>query len=293
VRGEGHAIRLQTLAPAKINVCLLLGPVREQDGRHELVTVVQSIALSDRVVLQVASGPVDTVHCPGVDERDNLATAALALFRKHFGWRGEPVAITIDKRVPVAGGMAGGSADAGAVLRLLHRHSGLGALDELEEIAIELGADVPSQIRPGRVLATGAGEQLERVPGVSGYGVVIVPAELGLSTAAVYREADRLGLARDRSELSAGLDQVRAALPDLPDELCVNELQPATLSLRPELRQTLDRLESEGADVALVSGSGPTVVGLFRDTERAASVAESIDGALLAKPVGHDAGEVT
>lgn len=286
-------MRLQTLAPAKINVCLLLGPTRPSDGRHELVTVVQSVALSDRVVLEAAEGEADTVHCPGIDAQDNLATLAIALFRRRFGWDGPPVSISIDKRVPVAGGMAGGSADAGAVLRLLHRHSGLGTLDELEEAGIEIGADVPSQIRPGRVLATGAGEQLQRVPGVSGYGVVVVPARGGLSTAAVYQEADRLGLARDTASLSDGLAEVQAGLPDLPDHLCINELQPAALSLRPDLEATLSTLENEGADVAMVSGSGPTTVGLFRDTERARLVADAIDGALFAKPVGHDAGEVT
>lgn len=286
-------MRLQTLAPAKINVCLLLGPTRESDGRHELVTVMQSVSLHDRLVLEEAETAADVVLCAGVPEDRNLAGEAIALFRRHYRWDGPPVQLTIDKRVPIAGGMAGGSADAGAALRLLHHASGLGTPEELEELARALGADVPSQIRPGRVLATGAGERLERVPGVAPYGVVIVQSPIGLSTAEVYREADRLGVIRSAEELEAGLHEIQAALPDLPDHLCINELAPAALSLRPDLQATLDDLTARGADVALISGSGPTVIGLFRDTDNARTAAGQIDGALLAKPVGRDAGEVT
>jgi len=286
-------MRLQTLAPAKINVCLLLGPPRASDGRHELVTVMQSVSLHDRLVLTEHDGAADVVLCEGVDPQRNLATAAIALFRAHYGWDGPPLQLTIDKRVPVAGGMAGGSADAGGALRLLHHATGLGAPDDLEALALALGADVPSQIRPGRVLATGAGEHLQRVPGVTGYGVVIVRSELGLSTADVFREAGRLGLARSVEQLAAGLAEVQAALPDLPDALCVNELAPAALSLRPELQLRLDDLMRCGADVALVSGSGPTTVGLFRDLDAARAAAGELPNALLAKSVGPDVGEVT
>jgi 4-diphosphocytidyl-2-C-methyl-D-erythritol kinase len=189
--------------------------------------------------------------------------------------------------------MAGGSADAGGTLRLLHHATGLGTVEELEELAARLGADVPSQIRPGRVLATGAGETLQRVPGVGRYGVVILQSDQGLSTADVYREADRLGLTRTASELADGLEQIQAALPDLPDQMCVNELAPAALSLRPELQKSIDALVGAGADVALISGSGPTTVGLFHDTDVARAAADDIPGALLAKSVGPDAGEVT
>jgi 4-diphosphocytidyl-2-C-methyl-D-erythritol kinase len=119
-----------------------------------------------------------------------------------------------------------------------------------------------------------------------------VPDPLPLSTAEVFAEADRLGLPRDAATLAAGLAGVRAALPDLPDELCVNELQPAALSLRPDLGARLDALRAAGADVVLVSGSGPTVLGLFHDRERARAVAAEIGGALRATPVGAHAGEV-
>jgi len=283
-------VRLQTRAPGKINVCLYLGPPRP-DGRHGLVSVMQSVSLSDRVWLEDGV-KYDTVECPGVTG-ENLAETALARFRAVTGWRGEPVRVGIEKRIPVAAGMAGGSADAGAVLRLLAHASGLGDPDELQAIAEELGADVPAQIRPGRVLATGAGEILTRVPGVARYAVLVVPSTVGLSTADVFGEADRLCLSRSTAALAAVRAEVEAALPDLPDELCVNELEPAALSLRPDLEATLGAVRAAGADVAMISGSGPTVLGLFRDIDAARAAAEAFPDAVVARPVGPHAGEVT
>jgi 4-diphosphocytidyl-2-C-methyl-D-erythritol kinase len=202
------------------------------------------------------------------------------------------VRITVEKRIPVAAGMAGGSADAAAALRLLARAAKIADRELLLDIAAGLGADVPAQVRPGRVLATGAGELVERVPGVARYAVLVVPSPTPLATPDVYREADRLGLPRDAAGLADALDAVRAALPDLPDALCVNELQPAALSLRPELAGTLDAVRAAGADVAMVSGSGPTVLGLFRDTDAGKAAAKRFPGSHVARPVGPHAGEV-
>jgi 4-diphosphocytidyl-2-C-methyl-D-erythritol kinase len=282
-------MRLETRAPAKINVCLYLGPVRD-DGRHELVSVMQSVSLADRLRLEPGTR-ADSVHCPGI-EGDNLVAAAIERFRARTGWDGDPVRVSVDKRIPVAAGMAGGSADAGAALRLLARASGHDDREVLLGIAAELGADVPAQVRPGRVLATGAGERVERVPGVARYAVLVVPSERGLSTPQVFGEADRLGLPRDRAGLAEALASVRAALPDLPDAVCRNELEPAALSLMPELERTLDAVRAAGADVAMVSGSGPTVLGLFRDVEAGAAAAGGFPGAVVARPVGPHAGEV-
>ena len=158
--GEGLRVTvLHARAPAKINLCLLVGPVRDHDGRHELVSVMDTVSLADDLVLEPADGGADEVVCAGV-EGPNLVAAAIEAFRARIGWDGAPVRITVTKRIPVAGGMAGGSADAAATLRLLAAHAGTGD-DALEELATPLGADVPSQIRGGRVLATGAGERLE------------------------------------------------------------------------------------------------------------------------------------
>jgi 4-diphosphocytidyl-2-C-methyl-D-erythritol kinase len=283
-------VRLETRAPAKINVCLFLGPARA-DGRHELVSIMQSVTLADRLRLEDGDG-ADAVDCPGV-EGDNLVAAAVARFRAAARWDGDPVRISVDKRIPVAAGMAGGSADAAAALRLLARASGIEDADLLHEVAAGLGADVPAQVTPGRVLATGAGDVIERVPGVARYGVLVVPSATPLLTADVFREADRLGLPRDAAGLADALATVRGALPDLPDELCVNELEPATLSLRPELEATLARLREAGADVAMVSGSGPTVLGLFHDRQAAKAARDAhFPGCTVAKPVGPHGGEV-
>jgi 4-diphosphocytidyl-2-C-methyl-D-erythritol kinase len=282
-------MRLETRAPGKINVCLFLGPTRA-DGRHELVSIMQSVTLADRLRLEDGDG-ADVVDCPGV-EGENLVATAIARFRQATGWQGDPVRISIDKRIPVAAGMAGGSADAGAALRLLAKAAGIKDRELLHEIATGLGADVPAQVKPGRVLATGAGEQIERVPGVARYGVLVVRSDVPLLTADVFREADRLGLARDAAALAEALRAVRDGLPDLPDELCVNELGPAALSLRPELHDTLERVREAGADVAMVSGSGPTVLGLFHSVQAAKAAREHFPGSKVAKPVGPHGGEV-
>lgn len=283
-------MRLETRAPGKINVCLFLGPTRE-DGRHELVSIMQSVTLADRLRLEDGDG-ADRVDCPGVDG-DNLVATAIERFRASARWDGDPVRISVDKRIPIAAGMAGGSADAAAALRLLARASGIEDPNMLHEIAVGLGADVPAQVTPGRVLATGAGEVVERVPGVARYGVLVVPSDEPLLTADVFREADRLGLPRDAAGLDQALRDVRAGLPDLPDALCVNELEPAALSLRPELHETLARVRDAGADVAMVSGSGPTVLGLFHDRAVAKAARDAhFPGCKVAKPVGPHGGEV-
>jgi 4-diphosphocytidyl-2-C-methyl-D-erythritol kinase len=244
-------------APAKVNASLLVGPARP-DGRHELVTLIDALTLHDTVTLEPA-GDADEVVCPGVTG-ENLALRALTAFRAATGWSGPPVRLTIDKRIPVAAGMGGGSSDAAAALRLAHRASGLGDDALLHELAAGLGSDVPALVRPGRVLARGAGERLERRP-PGRYGLLVLPSAAGLSTAAVYAEADRLGLARP-------------ALPAGDPEPWVNDLQDAARSLLPEIDEALGAARAAGAAHALVSGSGPTVVGVFPDpagAERAAA----------------------
>ena len=255
-------------APAKVNLCLLVGPTRERDGRHELVTVFEPLELADDVRLGPAAGDADEVVCPGV-RRPNLAHDALALFREATGWDGPPVRVTIRKRIPVAGGMAGGSADAAAALRLAARASGLGDEDLLLDLAFRLGADVPGQVRPRRLLALGAGERLEELdPPPEPYGVLVLPSAEQLSTGAVFAEADRLGHVRDAAELEAVAQDVRAG--HVPP---VNDLEDAARSLLPSIDDALNAALAAGADRAMVSGSGPTVVGFFptpREAERAA-----------------------
>jgi 4-diphosphocytidyl-2-C-methyl-D-erythritol kinase len=275
---------LRERAPAKVNLCLFLGPTRE-DGRHELVTVFQPLTLADVVELEPAGlgASTDTVECPGV-EGENLAARALAAFRERTGWTGQPVRIRIEKRIPIAAGMAGGSADAGAALRLAARASGVGGDDVLGEIALGLGADVPAQVCPRRYLATGAGERLVALAPPAPYAVLVLPAGVPLATADVFREADRQGLPRSAADLAACLREVTARADDLPDELVVNDLEPAARALCPAIDEALVALRRVGAQRALVCGSGPTVVGLFGDLDAARTAATRL-GDRMPRPI--------
>ena len=255
-----------TRAPAKLNLCLYLGPVRD-DGLHELRSLFCPLALSDRIRVTSADDGLDEVICEGV-EGPNLAADALAALRAR-GWASPPLRIEIDKRIPVAAGLGGGSADAAAVLRMAK-----GEVSDLDEIARHLGADVPSQLDPAFALVGGAGERMERLPAPSSFGVVLLPFALGLSAGEVYTEADRLGLGRSLSELESVAAELREAAgsggsPLGYSALLRNDLEDAALSLRPEIGDAVDLLRDVGAESAFVSGSGPTVVGIFDDIVRA------------------------
>jgi 4-diphosphocytidyl-2-C-methyl-D-erythritol kinase len=278
---------LHARAPAKINLCLLVGPVRDRDGRHELVSVMDTVSLADDLVLEPAGGDADEVVCAGV-EGPNLVAAAIEAFRAGTGWDGGPVRITVTKRIPVAGGMAGGSADAAATLRLLAAHAGTGG-DALEEIATALGADVPSQVRGGRVLATGAGERLEPAAPGGPYGVLVLPVDAALSTPLVFAQADR-GTLRTAAELEEARERLRTG--DVLRGGVENDLQSPARVLCPAIDGALAAAAAAGADEILVSGSGPTVLGLFAGAsgaERARVAAVLLAGrrpaAIAAEPV--------
>ncbi len=290
---------LRAFAPAKVNLCLYLGE-RRRDGLHEVVSLMESISLADELELaprrpHAAGEPDggDEVLCDGV-LGPNLAAAALSAFRAATGWQSDPQRLTITKRVPIAAGLGGGSADAAATLRLAaaahaRQVTTSGRRDEaprprdeaprprdeaphdsddgpLLELASRLGADVPSQLRPGTALVTGAGELVRRLPSLAPHALVIVPSPLQLSTADVYREADRLGLGRSEAELA----RLRDALEHVLERggravwnLIHNDLEPAARSLCPSIDAALAAVEASGADHTLVSGSGPTVFGVF------------------------------
>lgn len=344
------SLPLRALAPAKINLGLFLGPVRA-DGRHEVVTVMQSIALADELTLREAPpGSVcDEVLCPGLGDpppppEENLAARALAAFRAATGWEAPRLQLSILKRVPVAAGLGGGSGDAAAALRLAACASGLGDRALLDELARGLGADVPAQVQPGRWLASGAGELLHALPdpcapsgpaesgpratfdrpasgqqatcdraasgrqatcdragahssesrvggarpenlGRATLGVLVLPLAHALSTAQVYAQADRMGLARGRAELEERHRALGRALtggaPLPPAELLRNDLQDAARALCPEIDSALAQVRGAEADVAVLSGSGPTVLGLFEGPDgphRARAAARVLEG---------------
>ncbi len=288
---SSEPLHVRASAPAKINLGLFVGPVRVEDGRHELASVMQSISLADELALEsVESAPgaggartfahgdadisgagEDEIVCPGVPGApgENLAAEALRLFRQATGWDAGPLRLSIVKRIPVAAGLGGGSADAAAALRLARHASGLGSDELLLALGARLGADVPAQIAPGRWLATGAGERLRELVAPSHpFGVLVLPVAAELSTAAVYERADGLGIQRTPQALNDIVDalgvafELGAAAPD-NRELLHNDLQAAAVSLCPQIELALEQALEAGADAAFVSGSGPTVVGLF------------------------------
>jgi 4-diphosphocytidyl-2-C-methyl-D-erythritol kinase len=264
------------IAPGKVNLSLFVGAPRA-DGLHPLVSVVQAVTLVDEVTMEPAAA--DQVVCPGIDG-PNLAGRALAAFRAATGWD-EPQRITIEKRIPVAAGMGGGSADAAAVLRLAAE--AVGGVDAvlLHELAVGLGADVPSLLDPGRVLMAGAGERVTRLADPEPFALVIVPSAHVLSTPAVYREFDRLGVARTPIELDAREAEALAGESPPP----VNDLQDAARALCPEIDLVIRRVAATGATYTMVSGSGPTVFGLFDGIEQARAAAAKLPGAIAAEPV--------
>jgi 4-diphosphocytidyl-2-C-methyl-D-erythritol kinase len=265
-------------APAKLNLCLYLGKLRD-DGLHELCSLFEPLALAD--LIEVSEAGRDEVVCPGV-EGENLAARALAALRER-GWERPPLRVEIEKRVPVAAGLGGGSGDAAAVLRLA-----AGEVDGLEALAAELGADVPSQLRPALALVGGAGERVEPLPRPAPHAVVLLPDGGGLATADVFAEADRLGLGREPGELAEIAAELRqlagsGASPLAYAHLLKNDLELAAVSLRPSILTALEALTGAGAPVAVLSGSGPTAVGIFETlaTARAAAAQLGRDDAIV------------
>jgi 4-diphosphocytidyl-2-C-methyl-D-erythritol kinase len=271
------------VAPAKVNLVLHVGP-RRDDGLHDLCSLFASLELADAVTVEPAER--DEVVCPGVSG-PNLAAAAITAFRA-VAPEAElpPLRVTIEKRIPVAGGLGGGSADAAAVLRAANALAGY-PLDPaaLRRIGLGLGADVPSQIEPRHALVTGVGEGVEPV-GLPEMALLLVPAGEGLSTGAVYAEADRLPSTRAHLDPVALRRLARAPLATLAHAM-ENDLEAAALSLRPELARTLSKLDEAGALAARISGSGPTAFGVFASSAEADFGAAAFADEVIVTAVRH------
>jgi 4-diphosphocytidyl-2-C-methyl-D-erythritol kinase len=268
---------IEERAYAKVNLALRVGAPRS-DGMHPLCSLFASLDLADDVTVRPA--PRDVVVCPGV-AGDNLAATALAAFRAAVPDADlPPLRVEIGKRIPVAAGLGGGSADAAAALRAANELAGSPlSLERLQRVGAEVGSDVPSQIAPRHAVVTGVGETVEPVD-LPQMTLVLVPQEQGLSTAAVYGELDRAG------DFAPSLDPgpLRELAGGSVEEIAAgltNDLQPAALSLRPELAATLDRLRDAGALAAQVTGSGPTVFGVFAERAAAERAAAAIEGAIV------------
>ena len=273
---------------AKINLHLHVGALRG-DSFHELTTVYQAIGLYDELTARRGDTLALTMEGEGAGELPlddgNLVVQAVRALAQHTGR--EPVArLHLRKQIPVAGGLAGGSADAAAALVACDALWGTGlGRDELAELAAVLGCDVPFLVLGGTALGTGRGERVSPVlAGGQTWHWVVVIADSGTSTPSVYRELDRLRTAGAAPPPAGSPDRLLAALrqrdPAILAGVLVNDLQPAALSLRPELRRTLDVGLDAGALAALVSGSGPTCVFLTADARDAEAVAKRLaDGA--------------
>ena len=270
--------------PAKINLHLGVGGVRA-DGFHELVTVFHAVGLLERVTARPAAGLALQLTGPErtglAADHTNLAWRAATLLAAHAG-RAPDVHLTVHKRVPVAAGLAGGSADAAATLLACDR---LWRLEtphaELAAVAAELGSDVPFCLQGGTAVGTGRGDRLRPVAVHGHPHWVLAAARSQLATPSVYGELDRMRAAGEAGTSlgtpDALLDALRCGAPADWAPLLGNDLQAAALSLAPELGATLRAGLAAGALAGLVSGSGPTCAFLAADAQSATQLAARLD----------------
>jgi len=271
--------------PAKVNLQLAVGP-READGFHNLVTVFQAISIYDDVTItKTTPGSGITIsitgdHTHGVPaDSTNLAVKAAQLIADDYDFAVD-IHINVVKSIPVAGGMAGGSADAAAVIVGLNDLYNLEmSREEMLEFGAQLGSDVPFMITGGTAIGQGRGDQLTAALSRGTYHWVLALSTVGLSTPAVYQECDRLraGLDIAAPQTSDALMQsLLAADPKAVGLALQNDLQSAACSLRPALTLVLDVGEEYGALGAIVSGSGPTVAFLVGDEEQGLDLAVAL-----------------
>ena len=271
--------------PAKVNLQLAVGP-READGFHNLVTVFQAISIYDDVTItktELGSGITIAItgdHTHGVPaDSTNLAVKAAQLIADEYDFAVD-IHIDVNKSIPVAGGMAGGSADAAAVIVGLNDLFDLEmSREEMLEFGSRLGSDVPFMITGGTAIGQGRGDQLTAALSRGTYHWVLALSTVGLSTPAVYQECDRLraGLDIAAPQTSDALMQsLLAADPKAVGRALHNDLQSAACSLRPALTLVLDVGEEYGALGSIVSGSGPTVAFLVADEEQGLDLAVAL-----------------
>ncbi|WP_100332730.1 4-(cytidine 5'-diphospho)-2-C-methyl-D-erythritol kinase [Bacillus xiapuensis] len=271
-------MKLMMKAPAKINLTLDVLYKRE-DGYHEVEMIMTTVDLADRIELE----PLRTDEIRIIshnrfvpDDSRNLAYQAARLLKERYHIR-SGVAISIEKLIPVAAGLAGGSSDAAAALKGLNQLWGLGlSLDELAKLGAEIGSDVSFCVYGGTALAKGRGEQIQRLPAPPNCWVVLAKPTIGVSTAEVYKN---LKLERLKHPDTAAMKQ--AIETQNYESMCAhigNVLESVTLKLHPEVAQIKEQMERFGADAVLMSGSGPTVFGLIQHDSRMHRVYNGLRG---------------
>jgi 4-diphosphocytidyl-2-C-methyl-D-erythritol kinase len=284
--------------PGKVNLYLAVGD-RRKDGYHELTTVFQAVSLLDEVTVRNAD--VLSLELVGegagklpTDER-NLAWQAAELMAEHVG-RAPDVSIMIDKSIPVAGGMAGGSADAAAVLVAINSLWELNVpRRDLRVLAAKLGSDVPFALHGGTALGTGRGEELATVLSRNSFHWVLAFADSELLTPKVFKELDRLRKAGDPPRLDEPGPVLAALAAGDPEQLAPllgNEMQAAAVSLNPALRKALRAGVEAGALAGIVSGSGPTCAFLCTSASSAVDVGTQLSGAGVCRTVRVASGPV-
>lgn len=288
------SLNLRVRAPAKVNLCLHVGTEPRPDGLHEICSLFQSVSLADELFVAAGTGTGDLVDCPAV-AGSNLVATAIAGYRSAASWPDFPLAVRVEKRIPIAAGLGGGSADAAALLRALNASAPQPlAGGELRELAMGIGADVPSQLEPGLHLVRGAGEVVQRLAAGT-FGMLLVPGSEGLSTGEVYAAADRIG--GGTLDLEAVCAKLTAAVTGkiTVDSLARhvhNDLETAAIDLMPTIQSALDAVRALDPLACAVTGSGPTVFAIFRTVADAemALAASPIAGAVSAAPVDAKAG---
>jgi 4-diphosphocytidyl-2-C-methyl-D-erythritol kinase len=287
--------------PAKVNLQLSVGP-RESDGYHNLVTVFQAVSIFDEITLTKShEGSGVTIAVTGdqthgvPEDGSNLAVKAAELIANKFDFTAD-VHIEVRKSIPVAGGMAGGSADAAATLVGMDALFKLEASrEELLALGAELGSDVPFMISGGTAIGTGRGDQLTAALSRGTYHWVFALSSVGLSTPAVYSECDRMRAEREIAEPKVSDALMQALLtadPIVVGQSLVNDLQSAACSLRPALSLILEVGRDYGALGAIVSGSGPTVAFLVADEEAGLDLAVALTASGVVGSVARATGPV-
>jgi 4-diphosphocytidyl-2-C-methyl-D-erythritol kinase len=271
-------LKLLIKAPAKINLTLDVLHKRE-DGYHEVEMVMTTVDLSDRIELSdIRENEIQVVSQNRFvpDDQRNLAYQAALLVKNRFGIQ-RGVSIGIDKMIPVAAGLAGGSSDAAATLRGLNRMWNLGlSIDELAELGAEIGSDVSFCVYGGTALAKGRGEKITHLPAPPNCWVILAKPSVGVSTADVYRNLD---LTRIEHPNTKGM--IDALKQGNYNSICRhtgNVLESVTLKTNPEVLQIKEQMERFGADAVLMSGSGPTVFGLVQYESRLQRIYNGLRG---------------
>jgi len=271
-------LKLLVKAPAKINLSLDVLSKRP-DGYHEVEMIMTTIDLADRIELileEKDSIKINSLNRFVPDDQRNLAYQAANLLKKKFNVK-KGVTIKIEKNIPVAAGLAGGSSDAAAVLRGLNKLWDLQlTLDELAEIGAEIGSDVSFCVYGGTALATGRGEMIKEIPAPPICWVVLAKPFIGVSTADIYKKLNVSQI--NHPDTEGMIECIRTGDYEAMCNNVGNVLEDVTLNLYPEVAQIKDQMKKFGADAVLMSGSGPTVFGLIQHDSRMNRVYNGLRG---------------